>query len=536
MVRVALLLESEPLRGAEAQLLQQLLETEYVEVALVAVVKTRAPPTDISRSTRTLINWYRWMDHVTRGANAQESARPLASYAGCLAPATIITVASPDELTAALTGRDLEVIVCPSPIEGMRDCAGCAAFGVWWIGPPKGAAALQELYATATAETPLLAVLWASTAAHPEPFCLEFGCVPLISGVSVVKNLQALTPLRRNLWLGALNTLSAQGWDALRAKGARLQAGLSPRAYRVSERRESSATAVARTLVRMGLRQLRHRIRQRNRVEHWRVGVRPLRDNGLSLRDTKGYRWLAAPPGHWYADPFVLSVGATELLYMEEFDERRNKGRIVCAELDARGQVGAIEPALERPYHVAYPCVFEHDNQVFMIPETGFNNTVELYRSISLPFQWQFVRVLYTGPAFDTSVLQLHDRFWFFTSLVEGAGRHATKLLLFHSNRVDGEWIAHPANPISHDAHFARGGGRLFRLGSQIVRPAQDGSGTYGGAVQLRGVQALNETEYVEAPVGSIIPARLPNAVGLHTYNSSTRMEVIDCRLRMMRR
>ncbi len=173
---------------------------------------------------------------------------------------------------------------------------------------------------------------------------------------------------------------------------------------------------------------------------------------------------------------------------------------------------------------------------MFMIPETGFNNTVELYRSITLPLQWEFVRVLYNGPAFDTSVLHHNGRLWFFTSLVEGEDRHTSQLLVFHSDRVDGEWIWHPSNPISHDARIARNAGSIIRQGGRIIRPAQDGSSTYGGAINLREISTLDESEYAEAPVGSITPARLPNAVGLHTYTSSARMEAIDCRLRMVRR
>jgi hypothetical protein len=538
MVRIAVLVESERLPAADAYLLDELLAADYVDLRMVVVVRSQAQGARLSRSARTLLNAYRWMDAATSRGSQREATRALATYAPHLPPEKIVNVGTRAELSAALTGRDLEVVLGPSPIEAMRDCTGCATFGVWWIGPREGSGCLRNLYATAAGSSPLFEVLWASTPTHPEPSCLELGCVPLVSGISVAKNLTALTLLSRNLWLGALSTLSARGWEVLRAKGTRLQAGLKQDglAPDAPVHDSTSVAAIGRALVHMGLRQLRHRSRRRNRSEHWCVGVRPIRDHGLSVSDTKGYRWLQAPPGRWYADPFVLSAGDKELLYMEEFNERTNKGRIVCGEVDARGRLANIEPVLEPAYHAAYPCVFEHDHEIFMIPETGFNNTVELYRSISLPSKWELVRVLYSGPAFDTSVLYHDGRFWFFTSLVEGESRHTSRLLLFHSDRIDGEWTPHPSNPISNDARFARGGGAVFRLGSQIVRPAQDGGATYGGAVRLRSIQVINESEYAEAALGSITPSRLPNAVGLHTYNRSTRTEVIDCRLSVVRR
>ncbi len=104
-----------------------------------------------------------------------------------------------------------------------------------------------------------------------------------------------------------------------------------------------TVTEVSRALLHMGVRQLRHRSRQRERVEQWRVGVRPIRDQGRALCDTKGYRWLQAPAGHWYADPFLWSLGHTDILYMEDFSEDHKKGRIVCGAVDARGRVSAVD-------------------------------------------------------------------------------------------------------------------------------------------------------------------------------------------------
>ena len=533
-LKIGVLVDSDWLQAADAQLLEELLATDYLELVIVAVVRPGARLYQGSAGARALINLYQWMDRAASG-DAAEATRPLGSCTSSLAPETILTETATEKLITALTSQNLDVLACLNPFEDLRTYAACATFGVWWGGPTpsqeSGAGFVHNLFATAAADAPLADFLWASTPQQTQPICLEFGLVPLVSGISVGRNVRPVRLLRRNLWLAALHTLAVQGWSAVRARGARLQASAPHRSGQVLEPGDVAATTVGHALMHMGLRQLRHRIRQRHRVEQWRVGVRPIRDHGLAISDTKGYRWLQAPVGHWYADPFLLSAGSTELLYMEDFDLDSRKGRIVCAVLDAHGRASEVLPVLERPYHLAYPCIFEHDGEIFMIPETGFNNTVELYRATSLPQQWKLVRVLYTGPAFDTSVLHRDGRFWFFTSLIEGAGRHTSKFLLFHSDRIDGDWISHPSNPISHDARHARNGGGIFRRGSRIIRPAQDGSGPYGGAVHLREIRTLTENEYAEAPFGSLTPARVPNAVGLHTYNSSARMEAIDCRL-----
>ena len=43
--------------------------------------------------------------------------------------------------------------------------------------------------------------------------------------------------------------------------------------------------------------------------------------------------------------------------------------------------VGPPATALETPYHLSYPFVFRHEDDIFMIPESSANRTVELYRA-----------------------------------------------------------------------------------------------------------------------------------------------------------
>ena len=164
-----------------------------------------------------------------------------------------------------------------------------------------------------------------------------------------------------------------------------------------------------------------------------------------------------------------------------------------------------------------------------MIPETEQNGTIELWRPIEFPWRWRLEKVLFEGVrAFDTTLLERDGRLWLFANMSEPGASADDELFLFHADTLDGPWRAHPANPIVSDVRRARPAGPLFSRGSELIRPAQDCSWTYGGAIVLNRVDLLSEAEYRETPVSRIEPSWQPGAFGTHTIGVSEHLEVID--------
>jgi len=127
------LVDSDVLQAADAQLLEELLSTDYLELVVVAVVRPRARVSKGSRRARALINLYRWMDRPMSGGGAAEATRPLTSCTAGRTHETIVAEGAGEKLAAALTARSLDVVICLSPFEGMRNCA--AARGLECGGP-----------------------------------------------------------------------------------------------------------------------------------------------------------------------------------------------------------------------------------------------------------------------------------------------------------------------------------------------------------------------------------------------------------------
>jgi hypothetical protein len=185
---------------------------------------------------------------------------------------------------------------------------------------------------------------------------------------------------------------------------------------------------------------------------------------------------------------------------------------------------------LERPYHLSYPCVFVESGELFMIPETSENRTIELYRCRRFPEDWSLEAVLRRDLAVDTTVWMGQERYWFFTTRLEPRS-HSSQLWLYSATTLTGDWTSHPSNPISMDVRNARGAGGIVRQDDRLYRPSQDCSIRYGRAFALNEILELSAERYAERPVVTVHPPS--GMVGTHTYARFGATEMVDaCRVR----
>ena len=261
------------------------------------------------------------------------------------------------------------------------------------------------------------------------------------------------------------------------------------------------------------------------RREEWFVTVR---ERSVDGRVRGPLRALPNPPGRYLGDPFPIEVGGRHYLFVEDYS--RAVGRAVIAVCEA-GTDGAWSPprtVLERDHHLSYPFVFEHEDAIYMVPETGEAGRVELHRAVEFPDRWELDRVMVDGlTAVDATVHVEDGIVWLFANVVAGHGDRG-ELWLFSAPSLDGPWRPHPQNPVVTDPGTARPAGRLYRRAGVLLRPGQDGSRRYGGAVVLNRVDLLSPSEYRETPVERIEPDWMPGLDGTHTYTFDSRYECLD--------
>ena len=233
----------------------------------------------------------------------------------------------------------------------------------------------------------------------------------------------------------------------------------------------------------------------------------------------------------FYADPFPLYVDGKYYIFLEELPYHTEKGYLSVIEIDEKGNAQAPIKIIEEPYHLSYPNVIKENNTYYMIPESCANKSIDIYRCIKFPYQWEFYKnIMKDVIAVDTTMFFYHEKWWLFCNIQENEGSsNNNELFLFYADSIFSEhWISHPQNPIVSDVRKSRPAGKIFMKGDKIFRPSQNCKKWYGYGITLNEILTLNETEYKEQVLEEIEPYWEKNIMGVHTFNRANKLTVID--------
>lgn len=270
----------------------------------------------------------------------------------------------------------------------------------------------------------------------------------------------------------------------------------------------------------------RYAIAFRKRSVHTLYEDNPSKENFILIKNSIRY---------WRADPFLFKHNGTNYLFAELYDKRKSKGVLAYAKLHGM-HCSRFHVCLEEDFHLSYPCVFQRDNQVFMIPETKENGNVTLYRAISFPEKWEKYTDVCRLPCVDTTPFVLNDEYYYFTTIASDKSTDDNLHLIREKDGLIRKLLS--------DNLCSRSAGSVIFSGDIMIRPSQDDT-TYGDAVVFNKVKSFDDN-YSETVFRRIVPPGkrkddiefsvtvkgYDNNVfdGLHTYNVNDDYEVIDLR------
>jgi hypothetical protein len=250
------------------------------------------------------------------------------------------------------------------------------------------------------------------------------------------------------------------------------------------------------------------------------------------------YKEIIPPKDRFWADPHIISKDDTHYIFLEEYIYKKSKGHIALMKIDKNGKFTNPVKILEKPYHLSYPFVFYHENELFMVPESSHEKTIQLYKCDEFPLKWTFQKNLLENIIATDSTLFFHNnKWWLFASVASNEfASSSDELCLFYSdNLLTGTWTPHPMNPIISDVRKARPAGKIFEYNGNLYRPSQNCSVSYGYGLVFNKISRLNETEYEESQIISLEPNWKDNIVGFHTFNYSDGLSIIDAKKRRLR-
>lgn len=239
-------------------------------------------------------------------------------------------------------------------------------------------------------------------------------------------------------------------------------------------------------------------------------------------------------PNRWYAcamDSIVFEHQGETYIFAEIYSVFRQRGVIGYVKWDEkRHRFSKWKTVLIEPFHLSYPFVFHRGNEVYMIPESYQSGKVILYKAISFPDKWERVDVLIDNVKFvDTTLFE--DKGEYFAFTYDISNQQDKHLLLY---RLDDRLHFHP-NPVlvsSNDA-VARPGGYIFNYNGTLVRVSQDCDGAYGKATVFSEISSNFRMLYEERillhlGIHDVRLNRRISSLGIHTYTSTHKFEVID--------
>lgn len=246
----------------------------------------------------------------------------------------------------------------------------------------------------------------------------------------------------------------------------------------------------------------------------------------------KDFQKLKPANDRFWADPFVVSMDDKYYVFVEEFLYKANKGHIAVLELDEKGQLLKTQKIIENSYHMSYPFVFQWYNTFYMIPETGGNRSIDLYRCAEFPGKWEFVKsIMKDINAVDSTLFHHNGKWWLFTLIdkIDSNLAVSPELYLFWSDDFLSDlWTGHPMNPVVTDVRMARPAGRIFSRDGEIYRPSQDCSGRYGNSFDISQILALNCEVYEERRILKVKPDWDKALKGTHTFNYHDGFTILD--------
>lgn len=240
-------------------------------------------------------------------------------------------------------------------------------------------------------------------------------------------------------------------------------------------------------------------------------------------------RWLPPPaPTTFIADPFFVERDGLRVVFVEEFDYRRDRGIVDALVLDGNGGIARRFRALDIPTHLSYPYPVEIDGELYLVPENSAGREVALYRCVRFPDRWERARAIMPATdAIDTTLFRHDGRWWALCTRVARGENQA--LFAYHAASIDGPWTAHAMNPVVVDVTSARPAGQPFTVDGVLYRPGQDCSTSYGCGLTIARVDVLTPSEYRETLVRRIQPSRSSRyRDGIHTVNFNGALGVVD--------
>jgi hypothetical protein len=523
-LRVGILIDSWLQPRWRLKVLEQIKSSDYSKLALVMRVQGNGGANGDVDKLPWLFRAYRWFDDrvfdISEDAFQPMSVEPLLADCDQMKIEAPESAKAPDSVIDRVRRHDLDVIIAFGCRKLQGQASKMAKYGVWDVNHAgSGPAGFWEVL-DGQSTTPSMVRMLGDNGMPDK----------IIYQSQAMTDPRSMKINRNNLY-----------WKSCRFIGRKLKElhERGPDAIQFSEVENPLARGIPTNaemvslLCSFGRRFVAAKTNRLLRWDQWVLGCQLHAEFQPDL-DLSQVKKIIPPRDRFWADPYPVQKDGKYFIFLEELIYQNRRGHLAVMEMNPNGSFQTPVKILERSYHLSNPSVFEFQGTYYMIPETSRNKTLELYRCVDFPYQWELDTILMQNvKAVDATVVEHEGRWWMFMNLAdEGVSDNYDELYLFHADSPRGPWKEHPSNPIKSDVRSARPAGRLIQWNGAWYRPGQDCSRRYGYSIVIHKILRWNMDEYEEVEVSKVLPQWSKNLVGTHTLNHCQGLTVVDGLLR----
>lgn len=271
-------------------------------------------------------------------------------------------------------------------------------------------------------------------------------------------------------------------------------------------------------------------IAYRNRDEHTLLDSDLLAFDRIPYDDT-----------FWYADPILTVYHGNTYLFMESFDMRTQLGSIACAQFDENGKLSKPEVIIQEAYHMSFPMVFAWNEELYMIPETCGNRSLNLYRCEGNIREWTLVKSFPVAEELVDTVVTSYgpDYVQLHCSALHEQDKFKNKWQKFRIVKDGQDYRLEADTAFNGRGDYNNGyrmAGSLITEGDPVILPTQESTDIdYGAYLYLNDFSGKDITSLPVLKKVTVDNVLLPDVdqkeqIGVHSYALSEKYEVVDMR------
>lgn len=262
---------------------------------------------------------------------------------------------------------------------------------------------------------------------------------------------------------------------------------------------------------------------------------------GLLMNDNETpFQIIEGKLGYWYADPVVVKNKDKTYVFAEAYDRKNFRGHIEVIELlNDMTPCKGFTKVLQEPYHMSFPMVFKWNDDFFMIPETSENMSINLYKAIEFPYVWKMEKKFNVDNLYvDTIVISNEpQKITCLTSMISKNNPLMSRYQKFSITHINDEieisWDK-DFNEKQEFSYESRNAGPVFMNNQKKYIPTQTSTRLdYGVEVvyrQFSDIDLFDSNYTKKIDYANIKDIDRKDILGIHTYSTTEKIEVIDVR------